>query len=143
MISSSADRFATKIQKLDEKLFRFRLKVVPGASRSKVAGWLGDALKITVAVAPEKGKANAAIEKLLAGFLDLPLSQVSIVAGHTHPHKTIEVCGLDEAALVERLQIPQDKAFKIFCISSLCRYFQGRGIKAGTFCWNKRYFSPW
>ena len=108
MISSSADRFATKIQKLDEKLFRFRLKVVPGASRSKVAGWLGDALKITVAVAPEKGKANAAIEKLLAGFLDLPLSQVSIVAGHTHPHKTIEVCGLDEAALVEMLQIPQD-----------------------------------
>ena len=41
------------------------VKVVPGSSRDKVAGALGDCLKITTSAAPEKGRANAAVAKIL------------------------------------------------------------------------------
>lgn len=37
-----------------------------GAAQSKVRGLHGDALKVAVRAAPEKGKANAEIEELLA-----------------------------------------------------------------------------
>ena len=40
------------------------VKVVPGASRTKVAGVWGVALRIAVAAPPEAGKANAAVVKL-------------------------------------------------------------------------------
>ena len=40
------------------------VKVVPGASRSEVTGWLGDSLKIRVAAPPERGKANAAVVRM-------------------------------------------------------------------------------
>ena len=42
------------------------MKVVPGASRTRLAGQLGDALKVAVAAPPEAGKANAALIELLA-----------------------------------------------------------------------------
>ena len=37
---------------------RVRVKVVPGASRTKVVGVLGDRLKVAVAAPPEGGKAG-------------------------------------------------------------------------------------
>ncbi len=73
---------------------RIRLKVVPGASRDSLAGWLGDRLKIRVAALPEHGQANAAACRLLAKALGLNRRQVQIVAGHASPEKTAEVQGL-------------------------------------------------
>lgn len=46
--------------------------MVPGASKSEISGWLGDALKIRVAAQPEKGNANAAVVAVLASGLGLP-----------------------------------------------------------------------
>ena len=43
---------------------RLTVKVVPGASSSAIAGWLGDSLRMRLSAAPERGKANAAVEKL-------------------------------------------------------------------------------
>lgn len=68
-----------------------KLKVVPGASRSEIVGWLGDALKIKVAAAPEKGKANDAVEKLLCKALQLPRGSVQIVAGQTSQQKLVAI----------------------------------------------------
>ena len=45
---------------------RLQLKVVPGSSKDEVAGWLGDALKVRVGAPAERGRANAAVEKLVA-----------------------------------------------------------------------------
>ncbi|HHX83517.1 MAG TPA: DUF167 domain-containing protein [Pseudomonadaceae bacterium] len=81
-----------------------KVKVVPGASRDNIAGWLGDALKVCVRAVPEKGRANQAVIALLAGVLDLPPTAISLKSGAVNPHKTFLVQGLDAAALSSRLE---------------------------------------
>jgi uncharacterized protein YggU (UPF0235/DUF167 family) len=81
---------------------RVQLKVIPGASREGIA-WYGEMLKVKVRVAPEKGRANAAVEALLAAQLGLPASAVHIVAGHSNPLKTVELEGITAAELRQRI----------------------------------------
>jgi len=69
----------------------FAVKVVPGSSRSRVAGLLGNALKVNIAAPPEKGRANNELLRLLAGLLDRPGSDLSILSGAGNAHKKIEV----------------------------------------------------
>jgi uncharacterized protein YggU (UPF0235/DUF167 family) len=85
---------------------RLAVKVVPGAARDEIAGWLGDALKLRVCAAPERGRANAAVEALLARALELPLANVRIVAGETSQRKLVEITGLAPVELRERLDAP-------------------------------------
>lgn len=85
---------------------RLKVKVVPGASRTGIAGWLGDALKVRVAVPPERGRANAAVEGVVASALGLPDAAVRVVAGHTAPRKVIEIDGLPEEEFLRRLGKP-------------------------------------
>jgi uncharacterized protein (TIGR00251 family) len=68
-----------------------RLKVVPGASRSAVAGPLGDRLEVRVAAAPEDGKANRAVCALLAGWSSA--TDVRLLSGATGPEKTVLLVG--------------------------------------------------
>jgi uncharacterized protein (TIGR00251 family) len=65
-----------------------RLKVVPGASRSAVAGVLGDRLKVRISAPPEGGKANRAVEDLLA---ELTGCVCTVTSGHGSPQKTLFV----------------------------------------------------
>lgn len=83
------------------------MKVVPGSSRSCLAGWLGDTLKLRVAAPPERGKANAAVEALLDEALSLPSGSARVVAGQSSPRKTVEVSGLTDAEVRERLSAAQ------------------------------------
>jgi uncharacterized protein (TIGR00251 family) len=85
---------------------RISVKAVPGASRDQIVGPLGDRLKIKVAAPPEGGKANAAIGALIAGALGLRPRQVEVVAGHASAEKVVEVRGLPEAQVRERLGLP-------------------------------------
>ena len=80
-----------------------RVKVVPGASRSKIAGLLGDRIKIAVAAAPEDGKANEALCELLAKTLSLPRRNVIVTQGHTQPRKTLLIQGVDTTTLISGL----------------------------------------
>lgn len=67
------------------------LKVVPGASRSAIAGRLGDRLKVRVAAPPEDGKANRAVCALVAEWLGVPERAVTVVAGASSPEKTVRI----------------------------------------------------
>lgn len=82
---------------------RFPVKVVPGAARDRIAGALGDALKVQVAAPPEQGKANARLCEVLAVALLVPTRAVQVVAGHGSPRKTVTVRGVDAATALARL----------------------------------------
>jgi hypothetical protein len=81
------------------QITRLRLRVSPGAGRSEIVGRHGDAWRIRVAAAPERGKANASVVELLAGSLGLAKRAVRVVAGQASRNKVVEVDGLtlDEA----------------------------------------------
>ena len=79
------------------------LKVVPRAARDEIAGWLDGALKVRVAAPPADGRANAAVEALLARALGLKRGGVKIVAGHTSSRKRAAIEGLDADEVQQRL----------------------------------------
>ena len=82
---------------------QLRIKVIPGARKEQLE-WRGDLLKVKVCAPPEKGRANAAVEALLAQRLALPRSSVRIVAGFSSPLKTLEInCVADLSSLREKL----------------------------------------
>jgi hypothetical protein len=70
---------------------RLRLRVSAGASRSRVSGAHGGALKLSVAAAPEKGKANREVVRLVAATFGLPAREVELVAGETSPDKVVRL----------------------------------------------------
>ncbi len=70
------------------------VKVVPGTSRDKVVGVLGDALKIATSAPPEKGKANAAVTRMLAKALGVETRGVELVSGPTNPRKEFRITAL-------------------------------------------------
>src|SRR5688572_5203469 len=82
---------------------RFAVKVVPGASRDRVVGPLGEALKVSVSKPPEAGAANAAVVALLADLLGVPRASVQIVRGHANPRKEVFVAGVRAVDVSARL----------------------------------------
>jgi hypothetical protein len=83
---------------------RLAVKVVPGASRDRVAGALGDALKIATAAPPEKGKANAAVAAILAKALGLDRRGVELASGAAGPRKEFLLRGLSADEVRKRLE---------------------------------------
>lgn len=81
---------------------QLRIKVVPGA-RNEGIEWLGDLLKVKVRAPPEKGRANAAVETLLAQRLALPQSSVKIVAGFGSPLKTLEISSVPDLSVLRAM----------------------------------------
>jgi len=72
----------------------FRVRVVPRASRSGIAGVQDDALKLRIMAPPVEGKANDECIRLLAELLGVKRGQVTIIAGHTSRTKTVAVEGV-------------------------------------------------
>ena len=86
---------------------RVTVRVTPGASRTAIAGLAetvggGRALKVTVTVAPEAGKANEAVIKLLARTWGVAKTSLTLIAGHGDRNKIIHVSG-DPPDLMSRL----------------------------------------
>lgn len=79
------------------------LRVQPGARRDGIVGRHGAALKVAVTAAPEKGKANEAVLKVLQKQLGIKRSALEILGGHTSRNKRVLVRGVDAAALCARL----------------------------------------
>jgi len=82
---------------------RLRLRVAPGAARAVVVGRHGDAWKVRVAAAPERGRANAAVLALMADTLQLPRDAVSLVSGAASRDKIVELTGIAPEEIDRRL----------------------------------------
>jgi uncharacterized protein len=82
---------------------RLRLRVSPGAARARVVGRHGEAWKIRVGAAPEGGRANEAVIRLLAETLSLPRAAVTLVSGHGGRDKIVQLAGLGPSQIERRL----------------------------------------
>lgn len=80
------------------------VKVVPGASRDRVAGRYGEGVKVQVSAAAEKGKANVRVVEVLAEWLGVAERQIELVGGHVSPHKRFQLTGIDPTQLAEKMQ---------------------------------------
>ncbi|WP_121631174.1 DUF167 domain-containing protein [Tropicibacter alexandrii] len=66
------------------------VRVTPKASRNRIERE-GDALRVYVTTVPENGKANAAVQKLLAKALGLPKSRLDLIRGATSRDKVFRI----------------------------------------------------
>jgi uncharacterized protein len=89
---------------MGEPTTRLRLRVSPGAARTELAGRHGDAWKVRVSAAPERGRANDAVVRLLAERLGVPSASVSVVSGHSARDKVVELRGLGQEEAECRLE---------------------------------------
>ena len=83
--------------------FLIPIKARPGGKRNEIDGVHAGMLKVEVTAAPEKGKANEAICKLIAAELSIGRSNVQVVRGATASMKMIAVSGLSESDLLEKV----------------------------------------
>ena len=67
--------------------------VQPRAAKDEIVGTHGDALKVKVRAVPEQGRANRAVESMVAGILGIRPSAVSVTTGATSRHKRLKVAG--------------------------------------------------
>jgi uncharacterized protein len=84
------------------------VQLTPRSSRDEVGEVEATAdgrehLAARVRAVPDKGKANAALEKLVANWLGVPRSTVAVSAGTTQRLKTLRIEG-DAQAIAERIR---------------------------------------
>lgn len=79
------------------------IKAQPGARKNELRGAHAGRLKVCVTVAPEKGRANAAIVELLCELLDLRPAQCAWLAGQSSSQKELLIRGLTPEELRARL----------------------------------------
>lgn len=79
------------------------IQAQPKAKKNAVTGIHDGRLKVAVTQAPEKGKANDAILKLLAKSLGVKRSQLELVSGETSSKKTLRVTGIAADSLAQRI----------------------------------------
>ena len=69
---------------------RIALRVTPRASRARIVAEV-EGLRAYVTAPPDAGKANAAVQVLLAKALGVPKTRLRLVRGHTSRNKVFEV----------------------------------------------------
>jgi uncharacterized protein (TIGR00251 family) len=86
-----------------------RVYVQPKARREQIVGMHGDRLKLAVTEPPDKGKATAAVLRLLAASVNIAPSQTETIRGDISRQKDVLLRGLTvpqvAAAILEVLKI--------------------------------------
>ena len=80
------------------------VKVIARAKKGGLVGLEGTRLKVKVHSPREKGKANEELIRLLADFLKIPPSHISIVKGGVATIKLLHIQGIEEKELFKKLQ---------------------------------------
>jgi uncharacterized protein len=84
------------------------VRLTPKSNAARIAGVerYGEkpVLKAHVTMPPEDGKANAALTALIAGWLGVPKSKVTVASGQKSRLKTVSVAG-DPAELMAQFEL--------------------------------------
>jgi uncharacterized protein len=80
-----------------------RVRVQPRAAREEVVGWREQTLRVRVSAPPVDGRANEAVERLLARVAGVAPSAVRVVGGAAGRDKLVRITGLTETALRARV----------------------------------------
>jgi uncharacterized protein len=75
----------------------------PGAKRNAILGERAGFLRVAVTSPPEKGKANQAIQAVLADALDCRAGRIALLSGATSRQKRFLLEGMTAEDLTERL----------------------------------------
>ncbi len=84
---------------------RLHLFIQPNSSKDEIVGPYNDELKIKLTAPPVDGKANEALIKFLAGVLKMPKKNFTLIRGDAGRHKVVEISGIDEEELRNRIKI--------------------------------------
>ena len=80
------------------------VRVTPRASKNEIVDILSDGtVKVHLTAPPVEGKANAALLKLLAKVLDVPITKLEVVAGIGGRDKLISVIDMDAVTLHKKI----------------------------------------
>ena len=82
----------------------FKVRVAPNAGKNAVVGEYNGMLKVKIAAAPEKGKANEELISYLSGLLKISKSRIAVTRGKTSREKTISVSGVKKQDILKLLQ---------------------------------------
>jgi uncharacterized protein (TIGR00251 family) len=84
----------------------------PGAKRDTILGERAGALRVAVTAPPEKGKANQAIQELLAEALACRRNQVTLLSGASSRRKRFLIGGFTFHELSDRIAqaIPEPRS---------------------------------
>jgi uncharacterized protein (TIGR00251 family) len=82
----------------------FTVRVVPRASRNKIAGIHDGAVRIRLTAPPVEGAANEALISFLSSVLRVPKRDIELVSGQTARNKVVSVSGLSPAEVEARLR---------------------------------------
>lgn len=66
----------------------------PRASKNRIEGLHGDALKIRLKAPPVDGKANEALIGFLSDALDIPQRRITLLSGQASRHKRLAISGV-------------------------------------------------
>jgi len=80
------------------------VRVKPRAALAGVLGRHGDGIKVAVRAAPERGKANLELLRVLAAALGVEPGALAIVAGAGAQDKRVRVAGLEPDVLRRRIE---------------------------------------
>ena len=81
-----------------------QVRAQPNARKNGVLGERAGALRIGVTVAPEKGKANAAIAEILAEALGSRTSNLVLLAGETSRDKRFLILNVGQTEIRAKLE---------------------------------------
>jgi uncharacterized protein (TIGR00251 family) len=77
-------------------MFTIQVRVSPRSSREGITGKIGERYKISVHEAPEKGKANKRVKRILSELFGVPVQSIEVVTGQAQRDKKILVKGISE-----------------------------------------------
>jgi uncharacterized protein (TIGR00251 family) len=86
------------------KTTSIRVRLLPKAQKGLVVGWTDDgALSVKVLAAPEAGRANIELLRVVAEQLRIPVRHVSLESGSSSTNKILRIQGLDDEEVRRRI----------------------------------------